>query len=195
MRTLHGKIIVKAYLEQKESHEVKCDDGRVIQLYIGRKYAENNREASPTVAEVVAVEDGYGIKAGDVVALNHNLITNKASWIEEKDGYVTLTIAADSTVYAKIGLNGVLEPLFGNLIAKRIYKQGDVGKGLIWAGGEVKDDYLFEVVSVSADEEDVKVGDTVLCYKFSDYELVYHYGGSEQRAIVIKKADVLGVKN
>lgn len=189
MRALNKKIIVKAYLEQKESHEVHCEDGRVIQLYIGRKYAENNREANPTVAHVIATECNE-VSIGDNLVLNHNLITNKAAWIEEKDGYVLLTINADSTVYAKIDENGTLQPVFGNLIAERIYHKEE---SKIWSGGDKKDDYRFKVLAVSNNEEDVKVGDTVLCYKFSDYEMVYHFKGQECRAIVIKKTDVLGI--
>ena len=206
MKALQGKIIVKAYLEQKESHEVKCDDGRVVQLYIGRKYAENNREANPTVCTVVNVGENVGsmengsvveeccskVEEGWTLIVNHNLIQNKAAWIENRDGYVLLTISADSSVYARIHENGTLEPLFGNIIAKR-RECKDEGKIVAFCG--VTENYLFDVLAVSKDEEDISVGDTILCYKYSDYEMVYNYGGRECRAIRIKKADVLGKVN
>ena len=216
MKPLKGKIIVKAFLEQKESHEVKCDDGRVLQLYIGRKYAENNREANPTVCEVVAVSDGYSdnvdcVSIGDTLIVNHNLIGNKASWIEEKDGYVTLTINADSSIYAKLCENGTLQPVFGNLIAERIHCKDDGRIEAVLVDNEVVDDggimnvivapfskthdYVFKVLAISEGEQFASVGDYVVCYKHSDYEMVYNYGGSEKRAIRIKGDDVLGKVN
>ena len=196
MRPLKSKIIVKAFLEQKESHQIKCDDGRVINLYIGRKYAENNREANPTVCEVLSVPDDITeVKVGDTLIVHHNLIGNKASYIEQKDGNVTLTICADYTIYAKILQNGTLQPVFGNIIADRIHKPSPFISSQLIAPFEETEENLFKVLSVSEKEEDIKVGDTILCYKYSDYEMVYNFGGEERRAIRIVKNDVLGKVN
>ena len=196
MTPLKSKIIVKAYLEQKESHQIKCDDGKVINLYIGRKYAENNREANPTVCEVISVPDNITeVSVGDTLVVHHNLIGNQASHIETdtEEQSVLLTICADFTVYAKILQNGTLQPVFGNLIAERISKPSPFVSSVLVSPFEETKEYEFKVLAVSEGEEDVKVGDTILCYKHSDYEMVYHFNNKEHRAIRIVKNDVLGI--
>jgi hypothetical protein len=94
-------------------------------------------------------------------------------------------------VYAKINKEtGELTPLNGNCIAKRIPKKI---KSTMFQPFEMTEDYEFEIVSAPSDFPEVKKGDRVLCYKYSDYEMVYHFNNEEKRAIRLSKEDVLGI--
>jgi hypothetical protein len=96
-------------------------------------------------------------------------------------------------LYAKIDKEtGDLTPLYGNFIAERL----DIVKKSITIFDEGKKEELkFKILAAPADCDDVAVGDNVICYKLSDYEMVYNFKGSEKRAIRIWKDDILAVYN
>lgn len=192
MKAKRKSLIVKAYLEQKESHNVQLPDGSVINLYIGRKYGENNREVNPTLVEVISVGDEVdNIKVGDKLILHHNLIMNEASYIKKEGQTVWLGIPANEMVYAKIEDDGTLEPVFKSLIGERIVRP-KVSK---LEYEEKTEQMKFKILRVPKGYSDVKEGDTILAYKLSDYEMVYHHNNKECRAIRINQDDVLGVFN
>lgn len=192
MKAKRKSLIVKAHLEQKESHNVQLPDGSVISLYIGRKYGENNREINPTLVEVISVGDEVdNISVGDKLILHHNLVMNEASYIKKDGQLVWMGIPANEMVYAKINEDGSLEPIFKSLIGERILKP-KVSK---LEYEEKTEQMKFRILRVPKGYSDVKEGDTVLAYKLSDYEMVYHYNNKECRAIRINQDDVLGVFN
>jgi hypothetical protein len=195
MKPRRKHIIVKSYDEQKEIHQVKCPDGRVINLYIGRRYNENGREMSPVVCEVLEVGEGVtNISKGDVLITHHNLLTNEALTIERnlEEQYTILSVVNDNTLYAKILPDGKLVPVNGNCIANRIKKNVNTSLEVPF---ELTEEMLFDIVSVSDDIDFIKKGDRVLCHKYSDYEMVYHFNNEEKRAIRIWKDDILGIVN
>lgn len=191
MKAKRKSIIIKAHIEQKESHEIQMPDGSVLNIYLGRKYGENNREVYPNVCEVISVgQDVENISVGDTIILHHNLIQNDASHFAKQEGYVYLGIVADGLIYAKILDDGTLVPLFGNLIGERIVKE------------KTRFDYenktekqKFKILSVPINYTDVSAGDTILAYNLSDYEMVYHYKNKECRAIRIASEDILAKFN
>ena len=192
MKAKRKSLIVKAHLEQKESHNVQLPDGSVISLYIGRKYGENNREINPTLVEVISVGDEVdNISVGDKLILHHNLVMNEASYIKKDGQLVWMGIPANEMVYAKINEDGSLEPIFKSLIGERIVKP-KVSK---LEYEEKTEQMKFRILRVPKGYSDVKEGDTILAYKLSDYEMVYHYNNKECRAIRINQDDVLGVFN
>lgn len=192
MKAKRKSLIVKAHLEQKESHNVQLPDGSVISLYIGRKYGENNREINPTLVEVISVGDEVeNISVGDKLILHHNLVMNEASYIKKDGQLVWMGIPANEMVYAKINEDGSLEPIFKSLIGERILKP-KVSK---LEYEEKTEQMKFRILRVPKGYSDVKEGDTILAYKLSDYEMVYHYNNKECRAIRINQDDVLGVFN
>lgn len=192
MRAKRKCLIVKAYLEQKESHEVRLPDGTTINLYLGRKYGENNREINPTVAEVVSVGDEItDVELGDKLILHHNLIMNEANYIDKQGQYVWLGIPYNELVYAKIAYDGTLIPLKGTLIGERIVKE----KVSEFEYEEKTEPMKFKILTTPEGYDDVKAGDTILAYKLSDYEMVYHHDNRECRAIRISTDDVLGIYN
>ena len=190
MKAKRKSLIVKAHLEQKESHNIQMPDGSTVSLYIGRKYGENNREINPTLVEVISVGDEVdNISVGDKLILHHNLIMNEASYIKKDGQLVWMGIPANSLVYAKVNEDGTLVPLFDSLIGERV-KKPKVSK----LEYEDKTEQMkFKILQVPDGYEDVKPGDTILAYKLSDYEMVYHYDNKECRAIRIAAKDVLGI--
>lgn len=192
MKAKRKCLIVKAYLEQKESHEVQLPDGTVINLYLGRKYGENNREINPTVADVVSVGDEVpNIEVGDKLILHHNLISNEATYIRKEGQYVWIGLAYNDLVYAKITYDGTLIPLKGTLIGERILKP----RVSELEYEDKTEPMKFKILTVPEGYDDVKTGDTILAYKLSDYEMVYHHNNKECRAIRISTDDVLGIYN
>ena len=197
MKAKRKMLIVKSYREQKEVHEVSLQNGETLRLYIGRKYGENNREINPVVCEVLSVGEGVNnIEVGDLLILHHNCLDNEALIIEKDNSEMSDIVAVfwDKTIYAKINKEtGELTPVNGNVIATRIPKE--IKTTLVVPDFNYTEDYEFNVVSVSSDFEDVKPGDRILCYKYSDYEMVYHFKNKEYRAIRITKEDIIGVFN
>lgn len=192
MKAKRRSLIVKANLEQKESHEIQMPDGSTISIYLGRKFGENNREVYPNVCEVISVgEDVSGVSVGDKIILHHNILQNDATHIKKEDGCVYVGIVADSLIYAKIAEDGTLIPLFRNLIGERVVKE----RVSQFEYEDKTEQQKFKIVSVPEDYEDVVAGDTVLAYKLSDYEMVYHYNNKECRAIRIAADDILGIFN
>jgi hypothetical protein len=187
-------IIVKSFVEQKETHRITCNDGRVIDLFIGRKYGENSREINPVVCEVLNIGEGVEqVEIGDVLIVHHNMLNNDAAMIEKNsiENSVTLSLPADNMIYAKINkLTGELFPLFGSCIAERI---NTTGSSIIIAPDEKTEETKFKILATPPNYDDVKPDDVVLCYKLSDYEMVYHFNGSERRAIRILTDDILAV--
>jgi hypothetical protein len=192
MKAKRKSLIIKAHLEQKESHEVRLPDGSVINLYIGRKYGENNREINPTVADVVSVGEGVtNIELGDKIIVHHNLIMNEAAYIRKEGHFVWLGIPLTELIYAKIEEDGSLTPLDGTLLGERIVKP----RVSELEFEDKTEPMKFKILKVPAGYEDVKEGDTILAYKLSDYEMVYHHNNRECRAIRISTSDVLGIYN
>jgi hypothetical protein len=194
MKAKRKQLIVKSYNEQKETHVIDGVDGEKIQIYIGRKYGENSREINPVVCEILSVgEDISSVEVGDLLIVHHNVLTNEGQII--KIDYNTqstiLAIHFDGTVYAKIDKEtGGLTPLNGNLIGKRIAKEYN---SILHIPFEETLDTTFDIISSPEDFQDVQPGDRVLCYKYSDYEMVYHFKNQEKKAIRIWKDDVIGI--
>lgn len=194
MKAKRKQLIVKSYNEQKETHVIDGVDGEKIQIYIGRKYGENSREINPVVCEILSVgEDISSVEVGDLLIVHHNVLTNEGQII--KIDYNTqstiLAIHFDGTVYAKIDKEtGELTPLNGNLIGKRIAREFN---STLHIPFEETLDTTFDIISSPEDFQDVQPGDRVLCYKYSDYEMVYHFKNQEKKAIRIWKDDVIGI--
>jgi hypothetical protein len=190
MKAKRNCLILKSDLDQKENHKILMPDGSTIDLFIGRKYNENDREASPNTCCVVSVGDGIlDISEGDNIIVHHNTVKNDACHIEKKNGYVYLSIPYDTLIYAKISDDGKLIPVGKSIIAERIKSK----KLSNFDYTEKTEPMKFKVVSVPSDYTEVKPNQNILCYKMSDYEIVYHHRGIEKRAIRILQDDILGV--
>ena len=196
MKPKKKHVIVKAFLNQKETHSVKCDNGSTIELFIGRKYGENTREMNPVVCEVIEIADDVDeVVPGDLIIVHHNLLVNDASVIESnrEEKSATITFMANNMIHAKIDKEtGELTPLYGNCIAERIVVSE---KSFILSPEQKNEELRFKIISTPKGYDDVAPGDEVICYKLSDYEMVYNFKGSEKRAIRIWKEDILAIYN
>jgi len=194
MKAKRKQLIVKSFNEQKETHEIKMPEGESIRLYIGRRYGENGREINPNVCEIISVGDGIStVEVGDYIIVHHNILNNEGQIIESNvaEQWTILAIHFDSTVYAKIDKQtGEPIPLNGNCIGKRIKKEI---KSTMHIPFESTLETTFDIISTPEDFNDIKAGDRVLCYKHSDYEMVYHFNNQEKKAIRIWREDILGV--
>jgi hypothetical protein len=194
MKAKRKQLVVKSYNEQKETHVIDGPQGQKIQIYIGRRYGENSREINPVVCEILSVGDDIStVEVGDLLIVHHNVLTNEGQIIKVDYGeqYTILAIHFDGTVYAKINKEtGELIPLNGNIIGKRIVKE--VVSTLHMPFEETLDT-TFDVISSPEDFQEVQPGDRIMCYKHSDYEMVYHFNNQEKKAIRIWKDDVLGI--
>lgn len=191
MKARRNHIIVKANLEQKESHEIDMPDGSKVNIYIGRKYGENNREINPSVCEIISVGENVNqLSTGDTIVVHHNLITNEASYIKKEGQVVYIGMPAGELIYAKI-IGDELVPLFNNVIAERV----PIPKKSELEYQQKTEPMKFKVIKVPVGYEDVKPGQYILAYKLSDYEMVYHYKNKENRAIRIASKDILGIFN
>lgn len=192
MKPIGKRIIAKFDLQQKETLQYGS-----LRLFIPNKsgHNENAREGYPTCAEII---DGgkSGLKKGDIAVFVHTILENNSSWIEKNDNHVTLTLPYDGsiTIYGKLDKNGDVVPMFGNLVCKRIEKPS-ISNIIITPDAYKKtEDYKAQVIRVSKGS-DIKVGSTVLYYRYSDYELVYNVNGEEKRVILVKRQDVVAVEN
>lgn len=75
-KAIRGKVIVKSYTNQKEALMIKGEGGKMIELWMGRQYDENNRRKNPTLCEVVDNNSKYDyIKTGDLLLVHHNYLS------------------------------------------------------------------------------------------------------------------------
>lgn len=184
-------MVCRVNLEQKEVHEVIGVGGEVISIWLGRRYGENGREVNANVVEVMDVGGGIeGVSVGDFLVLHHNIVVNEALWIRREGSVVWLGVRYDGMVYGRVRGDGGIIPLSGGILVERVDRER--GGRFDVLGGT--DSNFFRVVEVGG-VDFVSVGDIVLCYKHSDYELVYHWGNRERRCIRVNGDDILGIKN
>jgi len=190
MKARRNCLIIRAFNEQKESHEVTMADGSKVNLFLGRKYSENDRESNPNVCDIISVGDGIeDLFVGDKIIVHHNVVKNEATHLGRKDGYTTLSVPYNHLIYAKIKEDGEIVPLKGTIIAERIARK----KLSEFDITECTEPMKFKVVSVPDGYNDVLPSQNILCYKLSDYEVIYHYNNRECKAIRILQDDIIGV--
>lgn len=209
MRAKHNNILVKADLEQKESHKIKCDDGREITLYIGRNYAVNKREANPCVCEVIDCNAPQypHINAGDILVVHHNMLVKESPYLIDIDGTEAIfsfpvmqkevdnqtkevTEVPNRQLFAKL-VDGELYPICNNLICERI-KMPSRSSIIIDPDPPEYEDRVM-VLKVSPEIYGINPGDVVLKHKLGDYDIVYNWNGREARATKVYAEDVYGI--
>jgi hypothetical protein len=210
MKAKKNNIIVKVDLEQKEKHVIEGVNGEKIELYIGREYAINKREANPCVGEVVhnPNEEYPYIKEGDMLVLHYNTFEN-VNYLIEKTGTIALYSIPLRThdwnnkrnewewnwnylIFGKI-VDGEIHPLCNNLICERI-KMPQQSEIII---NPVERNYPDRVkcLRVSPEIDYIEAGQTLMIKKMGDYEIVLHIGGREARVIKTWQEDVIAIIN
>lgn len=198
MEAIGGKLLVKSYLHQKEALTIKGKGGKKIELFVGRKYLENNREKNPVVVEVISNKTKYEyIKPGDVLLVHHNMVDSPLTnqyciEFDPQTGIGLYSIpAAAPQIFCKLRKDGTAEPICGNILVERI--EGKLQSKFIIIPESVKNhhDDRVKVLSISKEVDGVKAGDVIGIYKYADYEICYSWNKKDFRVIKVNAEDVL----
>jgi len=189
---MEGKIIIQYSADQKETIQYGT-----LKLYTPNRALlnENAREANPTAAMVLHGGDTF-LKKGDVILFPHTILDTPSAIIEKNGANIIMTIPTDQnkiTIYGKVGKNGEVIPLFGNLVVQRI-AQKELSSIIITPDAYKKDEENKSIVLAAPPDSDIIEGQTIIYYKYSDYQLVYNVNGEEKRAIMVKRQDVVALE-
>jgi len=190
MRAIGETVLVMIDKEQKNSHKISTPNGD-IELYISRDTNFNSRERNHTCGTVISDSKNY--REGEIVVFHHNSCT-PASMVDESNGVHEIYSVRDSHIFFKL-IDGDEVPVGEYMIAKRLYEPSSKKSKIILSTENKKLDDRFYIESVSEDVEGIKSGDVVISAKMSDYEVVYHFNGREQRCVRIRESDVYAIDN
>lgn len=203
MRPIGKNIIVQIDTGQKNDYEIELAGGNKI--WVDSDFGFNGRETNCVVAKVLYAPDYTTLSEGDNVLCHHNAFKRTVS-NGYKYGYTGITKRENgriydvfriemSMVFCKIDDDGNALPLDGILIAERIQKDETPASKLLFIPDSAKKNYtnVFKIIKAYDGCPDVNDGDTVICYKNSDYEILYSYNYKLKNAIRIKYDDVLAI--
>lgn len=187
------RLLVKADIFQREQHSFLMPDGTRKAFYLGAKYGEDNKKSKLTMAQVVTECDE--LKVGDVVLFTHLVIRDdKEVQHEDYPGTEKLYLIDKSSVSFYIREEEIC-PVGDNLLCERLYYPEEVSPGGIILSYEKKQvENRLRVLKVPPGIDEVKEGDVVVVYKFSDYELSFNYSNTEKTIIrCLFSRDVIAV--
>lgn len=186
MRTLPGKIIIQSDLDQKQT--VKLESGASFFLPPRRQeYEANGRESNPVLARVIEINGSSRVNIGDYIVMHHNLIFDQSYKVYGKEGMSV--IPDDRWVLATVANDGSLNPLYPNILCKRIPKESHD----IYYTPEGKY-YTDRVEVIKSSIDSVVSGDIIFILKWADYEVVYHHESMVKREVVVWNEDVTGIQ-
>ena len=181
MRALRGRILVKSYASQKEEIEIVGQNGKRLTLWVGKKYVANHREKNPVVCEVLDNNSEFEyIQKGDFLLVHHNFLsewqTNPFCIEYDPATEVGLySLKANQNIFCRINEEGIAEPVCGNMLVER--QRNPIKSSLIIIPDTVKQEHndRVKVVSLAPEVNGYEIGQTVLMYKHSDYEICYSW--------------------
>jgi len=187
MTPLRGTILIESSLEQKQSYTF--ENGVTFHIVPNRHlYDTNNRETQPVVGLVKQV--GTGVPEhliGKYVVVHHNLIFDQEFLVKTENGIRTSVLPYDRWILSFVDEDGDLRPLNKNLICERI--EVPMVEGVTDASRKTEDNLMKVVAS---DFEDICRNDTIIVYKYADYEVVYQWNNEVRRQVVVTNEDVVG---
>jgi hypothetical protein len=166
---------------------VRCDKKQNASVIVGgkelltqKRYNDNFRERNPCVGEII---DGIGdLRTGLFIVCNYSHFSDSSPYLLYDDLY---SIPVNSSIIGKVGEDGSLSPVCGNVFIKNITKPSLV---------EIPKDFQKVKVNhgiVEAGEGWVK-GQEIFFYNYSNYEVVYTWKGVEHRCIKIENEEIVG---
>ena len=200
MKALRNKILVKSYANQKEAIQIKGEGGKVIELWVGKKFATNHREKNPVICTVVDNASKYDyIKEGDTLLVHHNLLSDWKTnpYCIEYDvetGEGLYSFHADKSVFCKLNEDGSVLPVCGNIVAERI---ANPIKSILHIPDTVKQEYKdrVKVLSVSPEVEGIYPDQVVQILQYADYEICYTWDKKDYSAIKVFSEEIIGIVN
>lgn len=176
MISANGKILVSVDYDQK----LKTNIGG-MDILLAKKYSDNRRESNPVMCTVV--NGSEKIQAGKRLLVHHNRFVENSPHHLGDNLY---SLALNNAIFGWVDELGSVHPLFENILVERIYdKQSPFLPEHLWETSKTK-------FKVTKSNYGFKEGQIVFCYPYSDYEIVYNYGGKELRVVKVKKEDIVG---
>lgn len=175
MISANDKIIVSVNFQQKESISLGGSE-----MLLAKQYSNNRRESMPVLCQVV---DGNGKIENDTLLLvHHNRFSESSPHYLESNLY---SLAFNNSIFAKIDDNGNAKGICGNIIVEHTFDKNDI------IPDNLKKPNRFKY-NVLQNGYGFKKGQSVYCYEFSDYCIIYVWKGVEHRVIKVKLEDIVG---
>lgn len=198
MKAIRGKIIVKSYSNQKEAILIKGKGGKMIELWVGKKFLTNHRQKNPTLCEVIDNNSKYDyIKPGDLLLIHHNYLSDPMTnpfclEYDRETGVGLFSFIASNNIFC-ILKDGVAVPVCENMLVERI--SNPIESSLIIIPDTVKQEHgdRVKVTAIAPEVEGVRVGDTVAIHKMADYEICYSWEKKDHSVIKVFMEDLVGV--
>jgi len=198
-KAIRGKVIVKSYANQKEALMIKGKGGKMIELWMGRKYDENNRRKNPVLCEVVDNNSKYDyIKKGDLLLVHHNYLSDPMTnpfclEYDQQTGIGIFSFLASNNIYCILRKDGVVTPVCENILAERL--PNAITSSLIIIPDTVKTEHedRVKVLAVAPEVEGIGQGDIIAILNKADYEICYSWEKKDYSVIKVFQEDVIGV--
>lgn len=197
MKKLYNKIkpvgrraIILVNTEEKNSHLIKLQDGKSIELYLANEYNWDSRITNFT--QGILLTDYKNLKAGIYVLVHHNSMGDKCylDYPETPRGHKIFSIE-DNFLYFGIE-NEKIICIDGYMLAERMYEPEPISKaGIILISEPVKITNKLKILAKPNSITDYEIGDIAITYKYSDYEMFHNVGGVQTSLIRLKFSDCL----
>jgi hypothetical protein len=170
---VNNRIIVRVDMEQKESVMIAG-----LRLMMMTRYGTNYREKSPVIAQVVDAHER--LHEGDFLLCHHNHFYGDSPF---RLGDDLFSIPANHTIFAVVHPSGILEPVFGNVLAEKM-----TIPSLLPMPAELQTFYKDRGLILDGGGTRFEPGDIVFTRPDAIYEIVYNWGGVENRICKINSA-------
>lgn len=200
MKAIRGKIIVQSYTNQKEALMIKGANGKMIELWMGRKFDANNRRKNPVLCEVIDNNSKYDyIKNGDLLLVHHNYLSDPMTnpfclEYDSETGVGIFSFIASNNIYCILRKDGVVTPVCENILAKRLSNKIETSLIIPDSIKQEHEDRV-KVLAVAPEVEGIGEGDIIVILDKADYEICYSWEKNDYSVIKVFQEDVIGILN
>lgn len=187
IKPVGNRVIVLVDVQEKETHSFTKEDGTTGKLYMANEYSWDSRVTNFT--QGVLLTDYKNLKAGVHVLAHHNSMGDECELSDSRipSGHKLFSI---ESVFVYFGIDGEeIIPVDGYLLADRLY----VEQSSIIETEKVKIPNKLRIKAVPDSVSGIKVGDVVITYIYSDYEMTHNVNGKVENIIRLKYDDCLAV--
>lgn len=179
MTPVHGKIIVRCDLKQKDTFKIGD-----VEVSTAHKFESNFREKSPTVCCVV--HGNAYVKEGDILLAHHNTFYTPSPFFLQDDLF---SIPAQGNIlFAIVNKDGSLTPILGNIICQRI----EIPTPLPVPPELVKT-YTDRAKVIDPGTTSFKKDQLLAHRPSAGYDMVYYFNGIEKRVTKVPDWQVCGI--
>lgn len=178
MKSVNDRVIVKVNMAQKNEMVIGG-----VKVRTALKYENNHREKSPVIAEVVS--GNRWVREGQYLLCHHNHFYPPSPYFLQDDLY---SIPANHTIFAILNEDGSVRPVYWNVIAEKIPIETSLPLPT-----ELRKYHLNRGKIVDAGWTKYKLGDLVFTRPSAPYDIVYIFGGIENRITKINSEMICAV--